>query len=125
MFYLQRETQKHIKVENNTDYISYEEGSVRAQHLGFCTTRCIGVILYLTAINRYHFWRNMSLPCCFEKIFFCLCSFGRRSMTGLKNVTWVENKKINKYKLNMFFNVCHALLSREKESESVCLSVCV
>lgn len=46
-------------------------------------------------------------------------------MTGLKNVTWVENEKINKYKLNMFFNVCHALLSREKESESVCLSVCV
>lgn len=26
-------------------------------------------------------------PCCFEKIFFCLCSFGRLSITGLKNVT--------------------------------------
>ena len=32
-------------------------------------------------------WGNVFSPCCFEKIFFCLCSFGRLSMTGLKNVT--------------------------------------
>lgn len=31
------------------------------------------------------------LPCCFEKIFFCLWSFGLLSITGLKNVTCSSN----------------------------------
>lgn len=38
------------------------------------------------ALRNWTFLRIYS-PCCFENIFFCLCSFGRLSMTGLKNVT--------------------------------------
>lgn len=42
------------------------------------------------------------LPCCFEKIFFCLWSFGLLSITGLKNVTCSSS------------NVCHNSSFRTK-----------